>query len=64
MATVLHRLPYSAVSFLTYEKSTSFLQSYFPKDKNAVSGKSDVARRFIAGGLAGMTGTLVVSISS
>ncbi|GMH44368.1 hypothetical protein BSKO_12302 [Bryopsis sp. KO-2023] len=59
MATVLHRLPYSAVSFLTYEKSTAFLQKYFPKDKNVTTGSGDLTRRFISGGLAGMVGTAV-----
>ena len=61
LATVLHRFPYSAVSFLTYEESTSFLQQYFPKDEDVVSGRTDLIRRLVAGALAGMAGTVVVS---
>eukprot|EP00803_Ostreobium_quekettii_P003345 evm.model.scf_362EXC.13 EVM.evm.TU.scf_362EXC.13 scf_362EXC:76176-79333(-) len=59
LATVLHRIPYSAVSFLTYEHSTSFLQQYLPKDEDVISGRTDLIRRLMAGGLAGITGTVV-----
>lgn len=46
-ATILHRLPYSAINFTTYEFSSSWLQRKLPNNP-------DVANRLAAGAVAGM----------
>ena len=62
-ATMLHRLPYSAINFWAYERITELWNRRYP----AVSrgGKShnyslDVTRRLMAGGAAGMCACTVV----
>eukprot|EP00210_Caulerpa_lentillifera_P004938 g4712.t1 len=57
LATILHRIPYSASSFLVYEESLLALQAILPKEENIHSGKRDVLRRFLAGALASSCST-------
>ncbi len=53
-ATIVHRLPYSAINFVTYEHASAWLARRLPKDM-------DVLRRLTAGGLAGLLACSAVS---
>ena len=54
--TILHRLPYSSINFLTYEQTKQYLSVHAPK-------QSDFARRLSAGATAGLVACTVVSSS-
>ena len=62
-ATMLHRLPYSAINFWAYERITELWNRRYPAVTRG--GKShnyslDVTRRLMAGGAAGMCACTVV----
>lgn len=50
--TIVHRLPYSAANFWTYEKVNEWWKEYIPSKGPLSYG--DVSRRLVAGGMAGM----------
>jgi len=52
--TILHRLPYSSINFLTYEWASEYLQQHMPPEQ-------DVGRRLAAGALAGLVACSAVS---
>lgn len=52
--TILHRLPYSSINFLTYERTSEWLARRMPSEQ-------DVARRLLAGGAAGLVACTAVS---
>jgi solute carrier family 25 (mitochondrial phosphate transporter), member 23/24/25/41 len=54
--TIIHRLPYSAINFWAYERFTELWNLTYP----STSGSSDVLRRLVAGGAAGMCACTVV----
>lgn len=61
-ATMLHRLPYSAINFWAYERFTELWQRKYPQARGAPhSHRADVTRRLAAGGAAGMCACSVVS---
>ena len=63
-ATMLHRLPYSAINFWAYERFTELWQRHYPHSRaNPHSHSRDVTRRLVAGGAAGMCACTVVSDS-
>ena len=51
--TIIHRLPYSAVNFWTYETVNELWKQYAPSQGPLALG--DVSRRLFAGGVAGMS---------
>lgn len=61
LATILHRLPYSAINFSVYESVQGSLQYLLPKEKEVISGKTDLIRRLIAGAISGSLSTIVVN---
>jgi solute carrier family 25 phosphate transporter 23/24/25/41 len=50
--TIIHRIPYSATNFWTYEKINEWWKEYIPSQGPLAFG--DVSRRLVAGGTAGM----------
>ena len=50
--TIVHRIPYSAANFWTYEKVNECWKEYIPSQGPVSYG--DVGRRLVAGGVAGM----------
>ena len=50
--TIVHRIPYSAANFWTYEKINELWKEYIPSQGPLASG--DVTRRLVAGGTAGL----------
>lgn len=50
--TIIHRIPYSAANFWTYEKVNEWWKEHIPSQGPISYG--DVSRRLVAGGLAGM----------
>lgn len=46
--TIVHRIPYSAANFWTYEKINELWKEYIPAQGPLASG--DVTRRLVAGG--------------
>ncbi|XP_015690275.2 mitochondrial substrate carrier family protein B-like [Oryza brachyantha] len=54
LVTIAHRLPYSSISFYTYERYKKLLQMIPGLDKNGGFG-ADVGVRLIGGGLSGIT---------
>ena len=59
-ATIMHRLPYSAINFWAYERLTEAWNATLPPRRGR-SHTMDVARRLTAGGAAGMCACAVVS---
>lgn len=60
-ATMLHRLPYSAINFWAYERFTELWQQKFPHPPGSPhSHRMDVTRRLCCGGGAGMSACAVV----
>ncbi len=53
LATILHRFPYAAVNFGTFEWAKKRLQEHT---------SNDVARRLVAGGLAGLVACTAVRV--
>jgi solute carrier family 25 (mitochondrial phosphate transporter), member 23/24/25/41 len=51
--TIVHRLPYSAANFWTYEKVNELWKQHLPAQGPLAIG--DVARRLVAGGIAGLS---------
>jgi solute carrier family 25 (mitochondrial phosphate transporter), member 23/24/25/41 len=51
--TIIHRLPYSAANFWTYETVNEMWKEYAPSQGPYAFG--DVSRRLVAGGVAGLT---------
>jgi len=51
--TIVHRLPYSAANFWTYEKVNELWKQHIPAQGPLALG--DVARRLCAGGIAGLS---------
>lgn len=51
LVTIIHRLPYSAVNFATYELANQHLRPWVP---------NDVTRRLVAGGLSGLVACTAV----
>lgn len=62
-ATIVHRLPYSAINFWAYERLTELWNASLPPERGH-SHSMDVARRLTAGGAAGMCACTVVSGAS
>lgn len=56
--TIVHRLPYSAVNFWSYERCSDLWTRRFPPSKDNPS--QDVVRRLVCGGSAGMLACTVV----
>lgn len=56
--TIVHRLPYSAVNFWSYERCSDWWTRRFPPSKDNPS--QDVVRRLVCGGMAGMLACTVV----
>lgn len=56
-ATVIHRLPYSAINFWAFERLTESWNEALPPHRR--SHTMDVTRRLVAGGVAGMTACAV-----
>lgn len=56
-ATVIHRLPYSAINFWAFERLTESWNAALPPHRR--SHTMDVTRRLVAGGVAGMTACAV-----
>lgn len=56
--TIVHRLPYSAANFWMYEHVNEQWKRRFPAAGPLAAG--DVARRLVAGGVAGMTACALV----
>lgn len=56
-ATVIHRLPYSAINFWAFERLTESWNAALPPHRR--SHTMDVTRRLVAGGAAGMTACAV-----
>ncbi|BAF11581.1 uncharacterized protein [Oryza sativa Japonica Group] len=54
LVTIAHRLPYSSISFYTYERYKNLLQMIPGLDRNGGFG-ADVGVRLIGGGLSGIT---------
>ncbi|KAL5217306.1 hypothetical protein ABZP36_017990 [Zizania latifolia] len=54
LVTIAHRLPYSSISFYTYERYKNMLQMIPGLDKNGGFG-ADVGVRLMGGGLSGIT---------
>uniref|UniRef100_M8BKG3 Mitochondrial substrate carrier family protein B n=1 Tax=Aegilops tauschii TaxID=37682 RepID=M8BKG3_AEGTA len=54
LVTIAHRLPYSSISFYTYEKYKNWLQMIPGLDSNGGLG-ADVGVRMVGGGLSGIT---------
>lgn len=50
--TIVHRIPYSAANFWTYEKVNELWKEYAPAGGPLSYG--DVSRRLVAGGTAGL----------
>ena len=66
--TILHRLPYSAVNFWTYEHVLRSLQQAYPstaehKLRHKGLLPSDIAARLVAGAAAGASACMLVGIS-
>ncbi|KAL8167923.1 hypothetical protein V2J09_009422 [Rumex salicifolius] len=57
MVTIVHRLPYSAVNFYSYEHYKTFLQSSLRSDSSNLV--KDAAIHFVSGGLSGITSAAV-----
>lgn len=53
--TIIHRLPYSAANFWTYEQVNELWKRYLPPSSSPTSDLTVVARRLVSGGVAGMT---------
>jgi solute carrier family 25 phosphate transporter 23/24/25/41 len=56
--TIVHRLPYSAVNFWAYERSTELWTLRYPPSRDKPA--QDVIRRLVCGGFAGMLACTVV----
>ena len=67
-ATMLHRLPYSAINFWAYERITELWNRRYPSVTRGAGGAKthnyslDVTRRLAAGGAAGMCACTVVRL--
>ena len=59
--TILHRLPYSAVNFWTYERTTELWNCWLPSTTGPGQMPMDVLRRLAAGATAGLTACALVS---
>ena len=57
--TIIHRLPYSATNFWVYEHVNELWKRHIPSQGAWAAG--DVARRLVAGGVAGMSACALVS---
>ncbi|CAN6471570.1 unnamed protein product [Victoria cruziana] len=55
LVTIVHRLPYSSISFYAYERYKNFLQSIPLLDKDRENASADLFVRLVGGGLAGIT---------
>ena len=58
--TILHRLPYSAVNFWAYERSSELWNHLFPSAAWSLPVPVEVVRRFTAGAIAGLTACTLV----
>lgn len=56
--TIIHRLPYSAVNFWTYEHVNELWKQHIPSEGPLALG--NVARRLVAGGVAGVSACTLV----
>ncbi|CAN6442878.1 unnamed protein product [Victoria cruziana] len=55
LVTIVHRLPYSSISFYTYEKYKNLLQSIPGLERQRQSVSADLLVRLVGGGLSGIT---------
>lgn len=55
LVTIAHRLPYSSISFYTYEKYKSIMQSLPGMEKHRENLSTDLCIRLLGGGAAGVT---------
>ncbi|MCL7052095.1 hypothetical protein MKW94_024343, partial [Papaver nudicaule] len=55
LVTIVHRLPYSSISFYAYERYKNTLQSIPGLERHRESVTSDLFVRLVGGGLAGVT---------
>jgi solute carrier family 25 phosphate transporter 23/24/25/41 len=58
--TIIHRLPYSSANFWVYEQMNELWKAHIPAQGPFAA--SDVARRFVAGGVAGVAACGLVSL--
>nr|CAD1819385.1 unnamed protein product [Ananas comosus var. bracteatus] len=59
LVTIAHRLPYSSISFYTYERYKHLLQLFPGLDRHGDYVSADVCVRLLGGGLAGITAASV-----
>lgn len=59
LATILHRIPYSAVNFSTFEAAKRELEAR--QTFSGTAGGGEVARRFVAGAASGLVACTAVS---
>ncbi|CAA6661717.1 unnamed protein product [Spirodela intermedia] len=59
LVTIAHRLPYSSISFYTYERYKILLQSVPGLDRHNDFVAADICLRLLGGGLAGITAASV-----
>ncbi|KAH7672843.1 solute carrier family 25 (mitochondrial phosphate transporter) member 23/24/25/41 protein [Dioscorea alata] len=59
MVTIIHRLPYSSISFYAYEHYKNLLRMVPGLDKRQDNASADVLLRLLGGGLAGITAATV-----
>ncbi|XP_027163361.1 mitochondrial substrate carrier family protein B-like isoform X2 [Coffea eugenioides] len=59
LVTIAHRLPYSSVSFYTFERYKNLLQLIWGVESPGENVRKDLCIRLIAGGLAGITAASV-----
>lgn len=55
LVTIVHRLPYSSISFYTYERYKNILQLVPGLDRHKEYASADVLIKLLGGGLAGIT---------